>query len=297
MGTTDPLFFGVDFTSRPTPKKPIIRALARFLADGQLNVYGLETTTSLAGFEAWLDNPAPWVAGFDFPFSLPQEYIQHLGWPTHWETLMQTLSTHTREQLRGYSKAFCDSREMGNKFAHRLCDIAAGASSSMKWVNPPVLYMLLEGAPRLAARDINIPGLRHRPSASGTALEAYPGYLARALIGNKSYKSDDVAKQDSQRSRARETLITNLLTPVEDGAQLQLPRIVLTPDVTKQALTDASGDSVDAILCVMQAAMAWQERAINWGMPHCAVPTSPTAQRLAIEGWIAGVITTAHCCA
>jgi Protein of unknown function (DUF429) len=290
MKAAEILFFGVDFTSRPTPKKPIIRALARFLDDGKLNIYRLETTTSFAGFEAWLDSPATWVAGFDFPFSLPQEYIKHLGWPQHWEALMQTLSTHSREQLRGYSKAFCDGREVGNKFAHRLCDIAAGSSSSMKWVNPPVLYMLLEGAPRLAARDINVPGLRHRPDAHGTALEAYPGYLARALIGNKSYKSDTAAKQNSERAAARETLISKLLAPEPAGALPQLPRIVLTPEVAKQALADSSGDSLDAILCVVQAAMAWQQRAADWGMPQCA-KASPTAQRLAIEGWIAGVNT------
>jgi Protein of unknown function (DUF429) len=282
------LFFGVDFTSRPTLKKPIIRALARFLDGGKLSIYGFETTTSFAGFEAWLDSSAPWVAGFDFPFSLPQEYIKHLDWPQHWEALMQTLNAHSREQLRGYSKAFCDSREVGNKFAHRLCDVAAGSSSSMKWVNPPVLYMLLEGAPRLAARNINIPGLRPRPDAFGTALEAYPGYLARALIGNKSYKSDTTAKQDSERAAARKALITNLLTPTRYETPLQLPPIVLAPAIALQALNDASGDSIDAILCVVQAAMAWQQRAAHWGLPQCA-KTAPTAQRLAIEGWIAGV--------
>ncbi len=290
------IFFGVDFTSRPTEKKPIIRALARFTADEVLEIYGLETVITFAGFEAWLDSPTPWVAGFDFPFSLPQEYITHLGWPTKWEALMQTVAAHSREQLRNFSKAFCDGREVGNKFAHRLCDIAAGSSSSMKWVNPPVLYMLLEGAPRLAVRDLNVPGLRTNTNpitnttAIGTALEAYPGFLARALIGNISYKSDDVAKQNEARKIARAQIIGQLLegradiNPVVTNAP-QLPPTVLTPNVAAAALTDASGDSLDAILCVIQAAMAWQLRDANWGMPS---GDKAFLQRLAVEGWIAG---------
>ncbi len=276
-----PLFFGVDFTSRPTLKKPITRALARFSADGNLEVYGLESAATFAGFDAWLDDKTPWVAGFDFPFSLPQEYVAHLGWPTKWEALMQTVSAHSREELREFSKAFCDGREVGNKFAHRLCDVAAGSSSSMKWVNPPVLYMLLEGAPRLAVRDINIPGLRDSTIANGSALEAYPGYLARALIGNVSYKSDDKAKQNEVRKAARGSIIGKLL----DGV-MKMPTSVLSADVADAALTDASGDCLDAILCVIQAAMAWQWREANWGVPS---GDKAFTRRLAQEGWIAGV--------
>lgn len=284
-------FFGVDFTSRPTSKKPIIRALARLTTDGFLDVYGLETAETFAGFEAWLEHKTPWVAGFDYPFSLPQEYVAHLGWPTKWEALMQTVSAHSREQLRTFSKAFCDSRAVGNKFAHRLCDVAAGSSSSMKWVNPPVLYMLLEGAPRLAVRDINIPGLRGSATAIGTALEAYPGYLARALIGNISYKSDDKAKQNDDREAARGLIIGRLLDGFTDVRLVfsrapQMPVTVLSQEVADAALADASGDCLDAILCVIQAAMAWQLRDVNWGVPY---GDKAFIQRVAREGWIAGV--------
>ena len=279
-----PLFFGVDFTSRPTLKKPITRALARFNDNEILEVYGLESAATFAGFEAWLDDNAPWVAGFDFPFGLPQEYVAHLGWPTQWQALMQTVSAHSREELRNLSKAFCDGREVGNKFAHRLCDVTAGSSSSMKWVNPPVLYMLLEGAPRLAVRDINTPSLRESATASGTALEAYPGYLARALIGNMSYKSDDKAKQNEDREAARGLIIGRLL-----GGVMKMPIIVLSQDVADAALADASGDCLDAILCVIQAAMAWQLREANWGVPS---GDNAFKLRVAQEGWIAGVPQT-----
>ena len=256
-------------------------------------VYALETTTSFMGFEEWLDVDTPWIAGFDFPFSLPQEYVTHLNWPKRWDALMVMLSVHSREQLRTLSKAFCDGREVGNKFAHRLCDIAAGSSSSMKWVNPPVLYMMLEGAPRLAVRNINVPNLRVKANAHGTALEAYPGYLARALIGNVSYKSDDKAKQNAARCAARKLIIERLMHgfalparhEISAGSAPQLPPLALAQNVAHAALSDASGDSLDAVLCAVQAAMAWQLRQANWGTPKASAATK---KRIALEGWVAG---------
>lgn len=60
----------------------------------------------------------------------------------------------------------------------------------MKWVNPPVAFMLHAGVPRLLEAGVVLPGL-HEPGATATAgnedgttarrvaLEAYPGLLAR----------------------------------------------------------------------------------------------------------------------
>jgi hypothetical protein len=43
---------------------------------------------------------------------------------------------------------------------------------------------------------------------------------------------------------------------------------------------DASGDRLDAVLCVLQAAWAWQRRSGNYGLPSKIDP---------LEGWIAMV--------
>ena len=64
----------------------------------------------------------------------------------------------------------------------------------MKWVNPPVAYMLHAAVPLLLEAGVHIPGL-HEGDPQRVALEAYPGLLARELIGRRSYKSDDKAKQ------------------------------------------------------------------------------------------------------
>ncbi len=47
-------------------------------------------------------------------------------------------------------------------------------------------------------------------SADRVALEAYPGLLARELIGRRSYKSDDLQKQTPERHAARADLLAAL---------------------------------------------------------------------------------------
>ena len=48
----------------------------------------------------------------------------------------------------------------------------------MKWVNPPVAYMLHAGVPLLLDAGVHLPGL-HAGDPARVALEAYPGLLAR----------------------------------------------------------------------------------------------------------------------
>ena len=42
--------------------------------------------------------------------------------------------------------------------AHRATDRPAGSSPSMKWINPPVAYMLHAGVPLLLAAGVHLPG-------------------------------------------------------------------------------------------------------------------------------------------
>ena len=124
----------------------------------------------------------------------------------------------------------------------------------MKWVNPPVAYMLHAALPPLLAAGVHMPGL-HEGDARRVALEAYPGLLARELIGKRSYKSDDKAKQTPERLIARKDLVTAL-----EHGQTRLGLALKLSNAQRDALAhDASGDSLDAVLCMMQA--AWASRA------------------------------------
>ena len=260
---------GIDFTSRPTRRKPITVAIGQ--SDGaSVRLARLDRHVSFESFAAWLRTPGPWLGAFDFPFGLPRELVEALGWPREWRALMEFYASLSREQIRATFAAFCDARPVGRKFAHRACDLPAGSSPSMKWVNPPVAYMLHEGVPLLIAAGVHMPAL-HEGDATRVALEAYPGLLARELIGARSYKSDAVAKQTAERLIARKDLIEAL----EQGRTRLGLRLRLTHAQRDALAADASGDELDAVLCLVQA--AWAAREPGYGLP---------AQIDPLEGWI-----------
>jgi hypothetical protein len=232
----------------------------------------LESLRLLPDFDAlaqWLRTPGPWVAAFDFPFGLPRELVLQLGWPLTWPELIAHYAALSREQIRASFSAFCAARPAGGKFAHRACDRPAGSSPSMKWVNPPVAYMLHAGAPLLLASGAHLPGL-HEGDRSRVALEGYPGLLARELIGTRSYKSD--ARQDEPRRQARIALVDAL----EQGRTRLTLRLLLSATQRDALIDDPGADRLDAVLCLMQA--TWSVAQPNFGLPACIDP---------IEGWIA----------
>lgn len=267
---------GVDFSSAPSRRKPIVVAQGR-RAGAVLMLEGLQRFDSLPAFGDWLAATPTWLGGFDLPFGLPRELVETLGWPREWLALMEFYASLSREQIRATFAAFCDARPAGGKFAHRACDLPAGSSPSMKWVNPPVAYMLHAGVPLLIAAGVQLPAL-HEGDPTRVALEAYPGLLARELIGARSYKSDAVAKQTAERLIARKDLIEAL----EQGRTGLGLRLRLSHAQRDALAADASGDELDAVLCLVQA--AWAAREPGYGLP---------AQIDPLEGWIVSAGTPA----
>jgi hypothetical protein len=140
----------------------------------------------------------------------------------------------------------------------------------MKLVNPPVALMFHEGAPRLAAAGLHVPGLASG-DRSRVALEAYPGLLARSIT-RASYKNDARAKQTPARRAARRAIVAAL----EAGAPRLGVRVAFVrPALRRRLIDDASGDCLDAVLCATQA--AWAATQPNYGLP----PRLPRG-----EGWI-----------
>ncbi|MGY8903777.1 MAG: DUF429 domain-containing protein [Burkholderiales bacterium] len=265
---------GCDFTSSPNRRKPIVLALG-CLSSGRVQLSKLERFASLTALGDWLQQPQAWVGAFDLPFGLPRELVEHLGWPTPWRACMQHYASLPRAQIRATFKAFCDARPVGGKFAHRATDAPAGSSPSMKWVNPPVAYMLHAGVPLLLQAGVHLPGL-HDGDKQRIALEAYPGLLAREILAKRSYKSDDRAKQTAERLIARKDLITAL----ENGATRLKLRLKLSHAQRDTLVDDASGDSLDAVLCMLQAAWALQQH--QSGKPRYGLPDNMDS----LEGWI-----------
>ena len=296
MPVPDPLasppLIGVDFSSSPSRRKPIVLASGR-LQGAALRLDGWQRFDSLAAFGDWLARPGAWVGGFDLPFGLPRELVAQLGWPLHWPACMDHYAGLSRSQIRDTFAAFCQARPAGGKFAHRACDARSGASPSMKWVNPPVAYMLHAGMPLLRAAGLQLPGHqptlqphqqtdqqpnpapdRQAPTADAPgriALEAYPGLLARELIGNRSYKADEKSRQTPERLIARKDIIDAL----EQGRSRLGLRLRLSAAQREQLADEASADTLDAVLCLLQA--AWASGQPRWGLPADVDP---------LEGWI-----------
>ena len=279
------LLIGVDFSSRPTPRKPVVVACGRtrdgdagahVMLDGDAGEHVMLDAVvrfpTLQSFGRWLQATPRWIGGFDLPFGLPRELVEQLGWPTPWPACMDHYTALARPAIRDTFAAFCAARPVGAKFAHRACDRPAGSSPSMKWVNPPVAYMLHAGVPLLRAAGAHLPA--HEAvvaDAPRIALEAYPGLLAREIVGARSYKSDDIAKHDDARLLARLALVDALR---EGHTRLG---VALDIDAAQHdaLVDDASGDTLDAVLCLLQA--AWAARRPRFGLP---------AQVDALEGWI-----------
>lgn len=277
--TTSPslALLGCDFTSAPSRRKPITLAVGR--ADRhRVILNGLERFDTLDAWAARMAQPGHWVGGFDLPFGLPRELVITLGWPTEWAACMAHYASLSRETIRECFAGFCNARPVGGKFAHRATDGPAGSSPSMKWVNPPVAFMLHAGVPRLMTAGITLPGLLPG-DGSRVGLEAYPGLLARSVLGTTSYKSDDKAKQTPDRLIARKTLINALENGQAPLLQAFGLRLRLTHAQRDALADDASGDSLDAVLCLLQA--AWAQAQHGAGHPQWGLPAFDP-----LEGWI-----------
>jgi hypothetical protein len=267
---------GCDFSSSPSKRKPIVLAWGK--AQGaRVQLQRLERAESLDAFSASLQHEVAWTGAFDLPFGLPRELVETLGWPTDWHACITHYAGLSRADIRTQFAAFCDARPVGGKFAHRATDKPAKSSPSMKWVNPPVAFMLHAGVPRLLSAGAYLPGL-HSPKEqkSRVALEAYPGLLAREVLGQRSYKSDDKVKQTPERLIARK----DLLMALELGQTRLGLRLKLSHAQHDALVEDASGDSLDATLCLMQAAWAQQQHVT--GVPLYGLPANIDS----LEGWI-----------
>lgn len=261
---------GIDFTSRPTRKKPL--TCMHCSLDGPLLLSGhLEEWPAFESFEAALAKPGPWIAGIDFPFGQSRTFVENVGWPCSWKGYVEHAGSLGRDGYRKTLDAYRAQRPLGDKEHRRATDIVAGSISPQKLYGVPVGLMFFEGAPRLIRSGVTIPLLRPGDPLR-IAVEAYPGVLARHFIGRTAYKSDARSKQTEEQFRARHALLDQIL---DDGFE---DRYGFRVQASRSLADDPSGDQIDALLCAIQAAWAWTKRNDGYGLP-------PNADSL--EGWIA----------
>jgi hypothetical protein len=262
--------YGIDFTSSPSSRKPIT-CLECALVGSSLSVGTLMRWPNFEGYEAMLRQPGPWIAGMDFPFGQARRFIDTAGWPESWHGYVSHAASLGRVGFVDALNDYRVGRAVGDKEHRRETDKRAGSISPQKLYGVPVAKMFFEGAPRLIAAGVTVPELQ-QGDPQRIAVEAYPGVLARYIIGRKSYKNDTKKKQTAALRDARLQILQGL-----SGGALKAA-YGLEVAAPLHLAEDPSGDSLDALLCAVQAAWSWTQRASNYGAPEGSD---------ALEGWIA----------
>ncbi len=264
---------GMDFTSAPTRRKPISLAVCAF--DGEvLSVLDVQSLHDFAAFEETLAADGPWIAGIDFPFGQPRRLVENLGWPGAWGGYVEHVASLGKQGFEGAVRAYSAARPPGDKQHRRAVDIAANSRSPMMLAGVPVGKMFFQGAPRLLASSCSIVPLR--PTAdSRVIVEAYPALVARRWTAGQGYKSDAKKKRSEAKTAARRAIIAGLQSHALAESydfSLELPE-----DLAERMILEHSADSLDAVLCAVQAAWAYGRRNEGFGIPiGCDL----------LEGWI-----------
>jgi hypothetical protein len=262
--------YGVDFTSRPGRTKPITR-VETSLEGNHLTVIELQRLPNFEAFDEVLSESGPWISGIDFPFGQSRRFIENIGWPTTWHGYVSTASALGREGFRKALDDYRRHRASGDREHRRATDVACGSISPQKLYGTPVALMFFEGARRLLDAGVTIPGLLEG-DRNRIAVEAYPGVLARRILGRRSYKNDDKTKQSADQHANRRAL----LKAITNGGLVDTYGVTVAAPL--ELADDPQADTLDALLCAVQAAWAWMHRERAFGMP--------TSVDL-LEGWIA----------
>ena len=288
--------YGIDFSSSPSKKKPIAVAECSLRgcvlsgdSDNSLKLSNFVLIESLESFQKFLSQKGPWVGGFDLPFSMPRDLIEYFDWPTDWKMFVDFYCSSEKKTLKKSFINWCDAKDYGKKFAYRVTDKTSKSSPAMRWVNPPVAWMMHSGMARMLQEGLIFPAhqkkfnslkerqdidkymINNKKYSHRLAFEVYPALTAR-VITNKPYKNDDKNKDSPYRIMMRKRII-NYLRYGKAGLSTKL---ICSLALQRKMIMDFKGDYLDSVICALQASETL--RMVNFGFPRKLDP---------LEGWIA----------
>ncbi len=89
--------------------------------------------------------------------------------------------------------------------------------------------------------------------------------MARRFIGKAKYKTDDKGKWTAEMEQSRQSIVRGIQQPALT-APYELS-VSLSTRLAQNCIEDGTGDTLDAVLCAMQAGWAHRKRAENHGAP------------------------------
>jgi hypothetical protein len=263
--------YGIDFTSAPSKNKVIACAEAWLEAD-ILHIQKFYRFIDFASFMDFLTRSHVWIAGVDFPLGQPRKLIENLQWGTTWAEYVDRIGQMSKQEFVETLNLYRQDRAMGDREHLRQTDRGAGAISPMKVYGVPVGKMFFEGAPRMLAAGFSVLPC-HPTDDQRIVIEIYPALMARSIIGKQGYKSDDRRKQTTEMKLLRQEIINQVRSHISNPKYGFI--VEIDQQLSEECVSDASGDTLDAVLATIQAASA--SRKPNYGIPE-------DCDR--IEGWI-----------
>jgi hypothetical protein len=207
--------------------------------------------------------------GLDFPFGLPQEFVVAQGWRPDWAGYASQAVAMPFANFRDAIERFRAGRPDGQKQPGRRVDRLARSQSPLTTVRTPVANMFHAGVRWLIDAPADVLPFRAM-GAPTTVVEAYPALIARRLVAGNKYKDG----KTSQTREVRDTMLCRIRRGdlrEEFGFDVRL-----ADSLEKLCLVDDHGDVLDSVLCAMQAAWAFTQHDLGWGIP----------EEIDKEGWI-----------
>lgn len=264
------LIYGLDFTSAPSRRKPLVLVQCRYHA-ATLTLTEITPLATFSGLEAWL-HAGEWVAGLDFPFGQPRALAEALQLPLDWTGFVSVIAQMSKPEWVAQVNRFAQAQPTGQKRLFRPTDRHTHAQSPMNMHYIPTGKMFYEGATRLLHSPVSV--IPNRPTPDPRIVfEAYPALTVRQLLGRGAgYKSDNAQDQTEGATAQRRRLLERLAEQCQPryGFALDVP-----PIFVPLLLNDPTGDTLDALICAVQALWAYNQE--NYGIPKTIDP---------LEGWI-----------
>lgn len=228
-------------------------------------------------FVGLLNEPGPWIAAIDFPFGLPARLVEESRWRDSWLGYVSDCVAMGKQRFVEYMRNYRNP-VTGERRLFRETDKLAGSRSPMQVDYTPVGRMFFVGAQILAESPCTVVPFRTGRADAGIVVEGYPKLVAVKAVKRDPYKSERPSTRRPAETRVRQRILDWLSS--DEVRQHYGFTVAVVDTVAHDCRDDVRGDTLDAVLCAVQAAWAWTKRRDRYGVPNLRRNLED------LEGWI-----------